>query len=294
MRPPAWASFFEAAHWGHFLSLVADDLRGRGLGPTVDGDGGVVRLADGRCFGLSNLAQMCHRERWDRWPALIAHHFGVALRATGAADTGPLDFEPSRASCKLRLWRREALPSPNACHWEIADDLVAALTLDLPDLLMTVNEQDAASWPIARADLWNLALANLRADGLLEAPAFDIEGARLHVLEGDRSFFAASHVLFLEDYVGPSPHGCVVAMPRRHTLLWSRIVDLQVVAVIPSMLDLTQRMSHEGPGSISPFLYWWRPGLQLLRLPSQIVGTTVEFHPPEPFLRMLNGLPRRA
>lgn len=228
--------------------------------------------------------------------ALIEHHFGIALGATAAGGTDELaDFEKARPLCKLRLWHRPALPNPDVFYWDIAEDLVAALTLDLPEMLTTCNREHVAKWPIAKADLWRLALAQVRAEGLLPAHALDVGGgASVHILEGDRTFFAASHVLFLEDYVGPASMGCVVAMPRRHTMVFHRIADLRVVQVIQSMLNVIPRMCHEGPGSISPSLYWWQPSRALMLLPSQLVGTTLQFHPPAPFIQMLNGLPQRA
>lgn len=298
MAVPAWASFYQDAPWGHFLNLVSDALQKRGLGHEVDGDAGCVRLADGRTLGLSNLAQMCHRIPWDRWPGLIDHHFGIALRATATGGDEDLvgSFETIRPMLKLRVWHREMAPSAPFVSWDIADDLLAVLTLDQPEMLTTVRRDDAARWPLSRADLWHLALANVRAEGLLRAPALDVgDGAVVHVVEGDRTYFAASHVLFLEAYVGPpTPSGCVVAVPRRHTIVFHRIEDRRVVVAVQSMLQVIPTMCHEGPGSISPSLYWWQPGHALMRLPAQVVGNTLEFYPPPPFAEMLNRLPPRT
>lgn len=296
MTVPAWATFFPEAYWGHFLAMVSADLRSRRVGHTIDGEAGGVRLDDGRVLGLANLAQMCHAASWDRWPSLIAHHFGVALRVTAQedGDAGAIarDFDRARALCKPRLWHRAAMPEGAFVTWDVADDLVAVLTLDLPEMLATVQQDDAARWPIGRADLWNLALTNLRAEGRFPAHTSDVGGgATVTVLDGARSYFAASHALFLEDYVGAPRGGALVIVPRRHTVAFHRIEDARVHAALGALLGAVPRMWHEGPASISPSLYWWRPRSGLLRLPARLAGKEVDFSPPRAFLQMLERLP---
>jgi hypothetical protein len=49
-------------------------------------------------------------------------------------------------------------------------------------------------------------------------------------------------------------------------------------------------MFEQGPGSISPDLYWWREGSVTL-LPSQFDGSNIQFMPPDEFVQALNALP---
>ena len=42
-------------------------------------------------------------------------------------------------------------------------------------------------------------------------------------------------------------------------------------------------MYREGPGSISPHLYWWREG-RFAQLPSKVTATSVTFSPPDVFV----------
>ena len=87
----------------------------------------------------------------------------------------------------------------------------------MPELLATVKRDDTERWPASKVELWHLAISNTRADGMLRAPALDVgNGAQVHVLEGEATFFAASHVLFLEAYAGACPSGAVVAVPRAY------------------------------------------------------------------------------
>ena len=84
------------------------------------------------------------------------------------------------------------------------------------------------------------------------------------------SFFTATHALWAEELVGPpSPHGALVTVPNRHTLLVHPILDLRVMSATNHMLELTRRMYAEGPGSISDGLFWLRDGT-LTRLPHRV------------------------
>jgi hypothetical protein len=50
-------------------------------------------------------------------------------------------------------------------------------------------------------------------------------------------------------------------------------------------------MYQEGPGSLSPTLYWWKPG-SLTALPSKVTATSISFSPPTVFVdEVLNKVP---
>jgi hypothetical protein len=109
-------------------------------------------------------------------------------------------------------------------------------------------------------------------------------------LVNDESFFTATHVLWAEELAGPpSPHGALVTVPNRHTLLVHPIEDLRVMSATNHMLELTRRMHAEGPGSISDGLFWLRDGA-LTRLPHRVEDSRLVFSPPDEFLDVLYGL----
>jgi hypothetical protein len=77
--------------------------------------------------------------------------------------------------------------------------------------------------------------------------------------------------------------GALVAVPNRHTMLYAPIADLTVVDTLQAMAILSQRRHAEGPGSLSPTLYWWRDG-HLLALPVEVDDDGVRFFPPNEFV----------
>ena len=103
-------------------------------------------------------------------------------------------------------------------------------------------------------------------------------------------FFTTSHVLFLEEHLeGPCPNGVLLALPHRHAILLHRITDLSVIHAVNSMIPIARGMFEEGPGSLSPNLYWWQGG-KITYLPAVVTDDKLNFYPPDEFVDMMNSL----
>ena len=315
---PPWAAVFAPEEWAWFVATVAADLEERRVVHRFDMETGCVHVepsSDARApvpaparsphvLGLSNLVQVCRGRPRDTWASAIAHHFDVAfdIKDGRTAEELSQDWRLARERVKLRLYVRSNLPEVPLVTWEIADGLVAVLTFDLPETVISVRLEDRERWDVADDDLYDIALANVRGEGLLPATDIDLgDRASLHLLEGGRTFFAASHALFIEDYLrGAGPHGIVLAIPQRHVVLFHPIRDLRVVRVIEAMIVTATNMYVDGPGSISSDLYWLPPRGEdsslddlehcLVRLPCEITDDTLRFVPPPQFARMLASL----
>jgi hypothetical protein len=61
------------------------------------------------------------------------------------------------------------------------------------------------------------------------------------------------------------------------------------VQAVQTMLQVGMNAYQEGPGSLSPDLYWWHRGALTL-LPSSIDRKGVQFFPPDAFVELLNSL----
>ena len=68
------------------------------------------------------------------------------------------------------------------------------------------------------------------------------------------------------------------------------LVDLGVVESINRLIPSALSLFNEGPGSISPGIYWWRDGSVTL-LPSEVSGRNVRFAPPDELVEVLDALP---
>jgi hypothetical protein len=311
-KAPDWASMFVAEEWAWFITTVASDLDRRAVSHRFDIDAGCVHCeVTGNVpnvLGLQNLAQICRGRPRDAWAEAVRHHFDVAFDVKDGATAEELakDWSLAREKVKLRLYREENLPAVPLVTWHVAEGLVAVLTFDLPETVISVRAADRHSWSVDDAELYETALDNVRNEGLLDANKIEVaDSTNVVVLEGGRSFFAASHALFLEDYlmneslVGSGDfqgeYGAVIAIPQRHVVIYHPIDDLRVVAAIQSMLVTAANMYAEGPGSISPDLYWLPPDDHdtedlLVRLPCERDDDSLRFNPPPEFVAILASL----
>ena len=311
-KAPDWAAMFAAEEWARFITMLAADLDRRSIRHRFDVDAVCVHCdisgAVQNVLGLQNLAQICRGRPRDAWAEAIRHHFDVALEVKDgrAAEELARDWGLAREKVKLRLYRDESLPDVPLVTWHVAEGLVAVLTFDLPETVVSVRANDRDTWVVDDEELYETALDNVRNEGLLDANKIEVgDATNVVVLEGGRTFFAASHALFLEDYLMndsllgsgrfQGEYGAVIAIPQRHVVIYHPIDDLRVVAAIQSMLVTAANMFAEGPGSISPDLYWLPPDDHdtedlLVRLPCERDKDALRFMPPPEFVALLESL----
>lgn len=295
---PGWAAPMSEDQTTSYLAAISDEFERRGL-PYEVGDG-TVRVERGgewHEFGLSNLAQLCHMVGEREWRGTIAEHFdNLFVAADDDARVKELarDFEGVRSLFKVRLYPGANLggidPKPPA-SWEYAPGLTAVFVYDLPTTVKTANESEIEHWGRSREELLSAALENVRADEVDVKPLG--EGPSAPIACFAEHFFAASHAFLLGERLPPEANGSAVfAVPHRHALLYAPLVDLSVAESINALILRAAAMFQEGPGSISPSLYWWREGSVTL-LPSQFDGSNVQFFPPDDFVQALEELAAR-
>jgi hypothetical protein len=312
-KSPEWASMFAPEEWAWFVATLAADLDRRRITHRFDMEAGCLHIdvvgPVPNVLGLQNLAQICRARPRDAWAAAMRQHFDIALDPNNSkgADELAKDWSLAREALKIRLYREDHLPNGvELVTWHVAEGLVAVLTFDLPDSVISVRKPDRDTWDVSDEELYETALENVRREGLLVANKIPVgDSASVYVLEGGATFFAASHALFLEDYlmnesmVSPAgfqgEFGAVIAIPQRHVVIYHPIDDLRVVTAIQSMLVTAANMFADGPGSISADLYWLPPddheGEDLLvRLPCERVDNALRFLPPPEFVEVLNLL----
>ena len=293
--PPTWAGFFTLEQYALFLSTVIERLRGWGISAEID-DGMVLLPDDGQQMGLQNLAQICNRHDEDEWPDIIGEHFGrvlEVLKQGGNAIWREAPFASIRGQLALRLQPESLLESEAGEHLVYRYHLpgtVTMLVLDLPTTIASVTWEMVGNWGRSADDLFEIALENVRK---MPEPTIDsIEtgsGVDVITFVGD-DFFVASNVLLLDKYpecIGAG--GTLVIVPHRHTMMCYPIYDTEVVSAISTLLPTAYGMFNEGPGSISPNLYWY-DGEAFIDLPYTVVDMQLNFEPPAPFVSLLEKL----
>lgn len=297
---PEWASFFSAPEWKAFTATVERHMKG--VDAQFDWAVGRARIRlPGRSesqAGLSNLAQVCHQHDRGDWALVVSQHFATLLGASGDEDEAARlrgDFAAARAKLKVRLYPGETIAmmrKSGPVIREVADGLAAVLVLDLAETVRSVSRDEVKGWSTPDDELFEIGLANVKSEGPLTAERVPLEkGGHIDLLGGD-TFFAASHLLFLENYLPPGAvRGALAAVPHRHAVLMHAIETLDALMAVSVMASAAAGMHRDGPGSISPEVFWWRPG-KVLRIPTELKNNEIKITPPGEFIEALNGLGR--
>ncbi|MFD6972492.1 hypothetical protein [Streptomyces sp. NPDC059979] len=167
----------------------------------------------------------------------------------------------------LRLAAAATIP-PEAAHQfgylrPVATDLLEGIAYDTPDSVRLLDDQDVAR--VDRDVLYAAARANLLAEPVgydtLERPG----GAVLHIIGGE-SVYAASKALVFEEAVraagGPEipAEGALLTVPNRHNLVFYPLADHHVGEAVNDLAQFGLGAYENGPGSLSPRVFWWRAG----------------------------------
>jgi hypothetical protein len=260
--------------------LVAENL-GYNCG-RVPGD---VMLLEGRNrlhVSMKNLRQLARLVPRDDWPALVSDHISTIVTAIEE----PLDlseFELAQHLLRTRIYPAEADNGILAAR-PFAPGLIEAVVVDTPTTVRTITVEEMDEWPVSRDALFVLGRANVRSDGALQVEEQELgKGVRVMVLHG-WTFYAATHLAWLDEYLDIGPYGALVAVPSRSLIAahpirargferesggwWGEATGAEMVRAAAAQLHAHACQAYEeGPGSLSPHLYWWRGGtLTLLEI----------------------------
>jgi hypothetical protein len=246
------------------------DVRGRRLN-------GKVALDDlrARCLLLP-------RKQWE--DVLVEALQALALARESRADLA--DLAVAGPLLRTRVQSEGSVLADDGVHARLCDGLVEVLQVEREGALSPVPARVAEGWGVPVDEL----LVRGRAQ-VLQAEQPTVEpvdlGAEGVVAVQTTGPWAASQLHRLGELVGETDAGSLVALPTRHLLLAAPL------RTRPGALDAAQalllnaeRLWQDGPGGLSPDLYWVRAG-QVVHLP----GTPTSLSPPVSFLTVLDALP---
>jgi hypothetical protein len=289
---PGWAHPLTGTQYTLFLLTLKSVLDALGIpgqrDPSPDGSL-ELRNAEGEITtaGLMNLAQTAASVPTSDWPALIDEHFQSMMSDEGipqsAAEASPV--------LRVRLWHPDfAVQATKGIYKTLAYGLIAGLAVDLPRKVMGASGDHLAAWGLSASEAWEIAEINSRNEPCEVIPSVRSDGTELRMVIGD-SWYLTSHALWIDQHVEiESERGALLGVPTRHLLVVFAIHDLRVLSVVGNMRSSNQRIFDEGPGSISPEVYWWRQGRFTL-IPIDIGVQPGKIVPPDGFVALLNTLP---
>jgi len=296
-RVPEWASFFTPGQYRIFMELVEGYWSEQGR--PIDVDDGVVRFVDGpsHSLGLGNLSQVCKHCPMDDWPEVVAGHFdrfGNLEAEQEELQRKIHDFEEVAPFLAVRLYHDSVLDDMEGL-WVYRRDLegtITALVFDLPNTVRNIKPEEAEGWGRSEDELFRIGLENTLKSYARdwETEQVDLDEDVCLTLVSGEDFFAPTQALVMERMPELSgTHGALVGIPHRHALLCYPIEDLRVVVAVTRLIPVVMGMHKEGPGSLSPLLYWYREG-GFTTLPARVEEEKIVFAPPDDFVDLLNGL----
>lgn len=294
---PEWASFFTPLQYETFILELNRYFAGKGLTPTLEGS---LVLVNGGAFGsqqlgLTNVAQVCKQGEIDNYGELISAHFdsmerGESFRKEFEEKLG--NFDAIKSYIAVRLYPQhymERLPKDSFMGRELPGSMYAMLVFDQPDTITNIKPSQASGWMKTDGELFQLAVENTRANNPISVSPFSFEDFSVFFAEADH-FFVPNILFDLDARAGLTGlHGALIGLPHRHAALIYPIHDLNVIQAINGLIPTIHGMYREGPGSLSPCLFWYHNG-DLIELPYTISDDSLTFSPPVAFVEMLNQL----
>ncbi|MGW2650635.1 hypothetical protein ACWC2T_38565 [Streptomyces sp. NPDC001393] len=201
-------------------------------------------------------------------------------------------------SVYLRLVAEESIPEEARGQFSylqpLATDLLAGIALDTPDNVRVLDDRDVALVE------WDTLAAAARANLLGEPVNYDTfdlaDGAVLHILGHPESVFAASKVLVFDEAVraagGPEipDEGVLLVVPNRHNLVFYPLADRHVAEAVNGLAQFGQGAYEDGPGRLSPRVFWWRAGTLTSITVFDRESRTMRISPPDELMTIMRRL----
>jgi hypothetical protein len=259
-----YLSSFTSVEAAEFRRLVGSAFARAGRDVTIRAEHVVDRT--GTVFGLRNIAALCRGVARREWREVIDDH--VRTVTTPPRDLSDLSDDELRAGLHLQLAASDSVPDPDTLRYarQAAPGLLEVLSVDLPDSVVTLREDDRAA-PGTLGELMELGRANLRSlldgDGVEAVAVANGRDVSYTEVSGT-SFFTASLALLLPETVqrfsGESDwgRGVLVAVPHRHLFLYRVVDGRSTRPTLRHMFMTARRAYHAAAGPLSPDVYWVR------------------------------------
>ncbi|MGD8605272.1 MAG: hypothetical protein PVF49_11945 [Anaerolineales bacterium] len=292
----SWAPFLSPEQNQQFDQLVLAYFKAEGIPITLD-SGIVTSEQEGLGpFGLQNLAQLCAQAPADKWQAIIHAHFNNLRRGqVEATELGEqiTNFERVKTHIAVRIYPQDMFAQEALAEMIYRQDLEGTLTvlvLDLPSTIRTLPRPMTSTWGKTDQELIDIGIANLGQHlDFDHEKVMMSEDLYLNAYIGE-GYYVAAYSLMLEKVEKElGRYGALVGIPHRHMLLTYPIHDIQVLQAINGFLMALPKLYQEGPGSITPNLYWYNQG-GYLPLPYAYHDDEIRFSPPQAFLDLIEVL----
>jgi|GEM_PF-5695902 len=284
---PEWASFFTSERLTHFVERLEVRLATRGIRHTINVEDGYWSPTQGeiagRRFGMVNLAQLCNQIPLDDWDREIDSFIERLMNEPENGEV-PVAYDDARPMLRVRLFGEAYVEGASLVSRKYAPGFVACLAVDLPDRVVTVRPDSVAAWGRLEDDLFQVGLDNVAATSGAQVEEIETGRGKITVVQS-ADYFVTSLGLRPAHILGDEPaYGYLVALPNRHHALLSRVDDASSLDALPVMVNAARGMFRDGPGSVTPYVYWVRFGFWS-RLEADLTDEGLGVEGPDEFIQ---------
>lgn len=296
LKRPQWMTYMNDDQYFHFINIVQKYFREIPLEILIDD--GVIHVQENDLglnnLGLSNISQSCARHKIHEYKSLIYNHFDHMQKIhefNEHFDELKNDYNLVSDYIGVRMIRTETfevIGRDKMLINEITDDTSSMVIFDLPDSTTNLDPSILKKWNKSEEEIYAIALENCRKNYPFKSEKHNLNGIEFDVFSADH-FFSPTVVLYpeiLANYV--TDYGALVIFPTRHLCIIYTIQDLNVVQAVNSLIAVADGSYKDGPGSLSPKLYWYLPH-KFEELPYKM-DDGITFTPPKKFVDMMSLL----
>ncbi len=263
---PGWEKLFTPKELQLFYSEVKKYFINRNRIISFD-NGYVISKTELWKKDLRNLAQSCRPSEPNQWASIIESHFQLTERVmVSNQNLKTTDFSDVAELLVIRLWPEGTLVNVNPDEIIYRKELygtISTLSLDLPDSILAVTPKMVQGWGKDLDELYILGYKNvtiLCKPNIIEA---DLGGSgKSFMITLDDNFLTSTHILLLDDHPEClGLYGALVSTPVRDIVVSHPIGEKQDLGRDALMMAyVTYDVYKNGPGSVSPYLYWYFRG----------------------------------
>lgn len=242
------------------LQIVVDCLEERDVEVLEDG-WAVADRETGGVYGLVNLAQELVGIPEADWPEIV----GERITALASLSPSlPAHYETAAPRLRIRLSPDGSKPGW-AAYRSICDGLDQTLMMRNEVGCITVGEDAVAGWGVSLDRAFSDAMERTIWDEPRERRVLAQGDLRIVWVRGN--FFASSLILHLQPLLSvKNRFGALAMAPCRDALLYTEIKDDRVVRAAAGLVEVGSDWFVNGPGSISPDVFWYRQDGSLARV----------------------------
>jgi hypothetical protein len=260
---PPWCAGFSAEEWTAFRDLVREFLA-----PDYAGQPRISWVSDGTSVPELDLVRLAGwlrnraREQWRTTVAEYPQRCADAEREARAQRMTPFDAARGALLPVVRL-SGQSEDRLDAMTRIVGGGLVAEVQLTGAYGDLVVDTEQTRRWDVSPAEVWSIAMANLRRQPCEIHEVVPGDSPLCTVLGSSRH--TAAHVLRMAELAGrPTPYGILLVVPRTDVLAFWVVNGPALFTAAPGLQKYGANL-HGLPRSperrLTQQLFWWSDGM---------------------------------